>query len=186
MKNLKIFLILFCFSGLFSSNILGQIIMYPASGSHMERFAAKEVRRYLYLRTGKLLTLKAVNKIPDTGEIIVVANDSDPLVKTVTRLQAPLGGFFIKTVTYNGRDILVISGADDSSTLYGAYRFAEKLGCRFYFHGDVIPDEKIPLDITGFDEHGQPITKDGRQWTTRGVQPFQNFPAGVVMWGRDD
>jgi hypothetical protein len=186
MKKLKIFVILLGFSGLFTTNILGQIIMYPANGSHMERLAAKEVRRYLYLRTGKLLTLKAVNKIPDSGEIIVVANDSDPLVKTVTRLQAPIGGFFIKTETYKGRDVLVISGADDASTLYGAYRYAEKLDCRFYFHGDVIPDKKILFSITGYDEQGQPVTKDGRQWTTRGVQPFQNFPAGVVMWGKDD
>ena len=37
-----------------------------------------------------------------------------------------------------------------------------------------------------FDEQGQPTTKNGRQWQKRGIQPFQNFPAGSVMWGSED
>jgi hypothetical protein len=70
--------------------------------------------------------------------------------------------------------------------LYAAYRFAEKLGCRFYLHGDVILDTRIPLNLKGFDEKGQPVTRNGRQFTTRGIQPFQNFPPGAVMWGKDN
>ncbi|MFO8001938.1 MAG: hypothetical protein R6U46_11890 [Marinilabilia sp.] len=30
------------------------------------------------------------------------------------------------------------------------------------------------------------MTKNGHQWETRGIQPFQNFPAGAVMWDKDD
>jgi len=163
-----------------------EAIVYPNNDSDLERLAAKEVRRYVYLRTGQLLPVKEVSSIPNNADLILVAEDNNPLVDEVSSLNAPSGGFFIKSESHNGRTILVISGDDAVSTLYGAYRFAEKLDCRFYFHGDVVPDTKIPLSLRGFDEKGQPLTKNGRQWTTRGAQPFQNFPAGAVMWGKDD
>ncbi len=162
------------------------VVIYPDGSSDLEELAAREVRRYLYLRTGKLLPVHSVTSLPASGDFILVAEDNDPLIKSATGTEAPTGGFFIKSKTGNNRNVLIISGDDTISTLYGAYRFAEKLGCRFYLHGDVIPDKKIPLELGGFDEKGQPVTKNGRQWTTRGIQPFQNFPAGAVMWGKDD
>lgn len=160
-------------------------IIYPENGSDQVYLAAKEVRRYIYLRTGKLLELMATSHIPDRS-FILVSNDNDSLVKQISNCVAPVGGFFIKSVKDHNRTALVISGDNSTSTLYAAYRFAEKLGCRFYFHGDVIPDKKVSLDISRFDEQGQPVTYNTRQWTTRGIQPFQNFPAGAVMWGEDD
>ncbi|MBE9517566.1 MAG: hypothetical protein IMY68_03315, partial [Bacteroidetes bacterium] len=163
----------------------GTAILYPENCSDLEILAAREVRRYIYLRTGELLPVREAGTIP-SGNVILVAENKDPLIKSVTGMEAPAGGFFIKSETNNRRNVLIISGDDPNSTLYGAYRFAEKLGCRFYLHGDVIPDKKIALDLSGHDEKGQPVTKNGRQWSTRGIQPFQNFPAGAVMWGKDD
>ena len=179
-------LLLMCIVVLFYTQAFGQVIVYPSRGSGLGKLAAKEVRRYVYLRTGRLLPAKEVSTVPDTGDLILVAEDTDPLVDEVTRLNAPAGGFFIKSESNSGRTVLVISGDDATGTLYGAYRFAEKLGCRFYFHGDVVPDAKIPLSLSGYDEKGQPLTKNGRQFTIRGAQPFQNFPPGAVMWGKDD
>ncbi len=161
-------------------------VVVPEDASRLEKLAAKEVRRYLYLRTGVLCPVQYETNLPDTGDLIVVCRDDHPMLADLTEFQAPTGGFFIKTVVQEKRDVLVIAGADTASTLYGAYRFAEHLGCRFYFHADVVPDKKIPLSISGYDEQGQPLTRDGRQIAVRGVQPFQNFPAGPVMWGTDD
>ncbi|MHC4843837.1 MAG: hypothetical protein ACYTEE_08565, partial [Planctomycetota bacterium] len=182
----KIYLGLVIVIAFFCELTYSQTIVYPHDGSNMEMLAAKEVRRYIYLRTGHLLNVQKVSSIPGSGELILVAQDTDPLIDNVTSFNAPAGGFFIKSKSNNGRTILIIAGDDAASTLYGAYRFAEKLGCRFYFHGDVVPDAKIQLSITGYDEKGQPVSKNGRQWTTRGIQPFQNFPPGAVMWGKDD
>lgn len=185
-NNFIILLILVCtflFPGKQSN---GQSVVYPESGTDQELLAAKEVRRYIYLRTGNLLNFQAVNSIPASGDLILIGEHTDPLIKKVTRLKAPAGGFIIKSENNSGRTILVISGDNANSTLYGAYRFAEKLGCRFYFHGDVIPDKQIKLDIDGFDEQGQPLTNKGNQLATRGVQPFQNFPPGAVMWTTED
>jgi hypothetical protein len=186
MKMTKIYAITFIYVFSSISSLFAQTIIYPGNGSDQERLAAKEVRRFVYLRTGQLLPLQEVSSLPDSEDLILVAEDTDPLVDNVTKLDAPAGGFFIKSESKNRRTILVIAGDDATSTLYGAYRLAEKLGCRFYLHGDVIPDGRIPLSIAGYDEKGQPLTRDGRQFATRGIQPFQNFPAGPVMWGTDD
>jgi hypothetical protein len=74
----------------------------------------------------------------------------------------------------------VISGGSDLAVLYGAYRFAEKLGVRFYLHGDVIPDKQIPLVIARLDEHGSPL------FERRGIQPFHDFTEGPDWWSLDD
>ena len=184
-RIVNVWMVLVLFALVFASCDQRLKIVYPAGSSEQEVLAAKEVRRYIYLRTGELLPLKKVTSIP-SGDIILVSEESNPLVSQVCDEDAPEGGFFIKSEKNDNRNVLAISGNDVTTTLYAAYRFAEKLGCRFYLHGDVIPDKKISLNISGFDEQGQPVTKNGRQWETRGIQPFQNFPAGAVMWGKDD
>lgn len=179
-------------AALFASVTLGgcnsntAVIIYPEGSSDLEELAAREVRRYLYLRTGNLLPVRTMTSLPVSGDFILVAQDNDPLIKSVIDMEAPAGGFFIKSESENNRNVLIISGDDSNSTLYAAYHFAEILGCRFYLHGDVIPDKKIALDLNGHDEKGQPVSRNEHQWATRGVQPFQNFPAGAVMWGKDD
>ena len=52
----------------------------------------------------------------------------------------------------------------------GAYRLAEHLGVRFYVHGDVVPDGRIPLTMPQLDEMGTPL------FNRRGIQPFHDFP----------
>ena len=55
--------------------------------------------------------------------------------------------FTLKTGTAGSERTWWIVGGDEIGTLYGAYRFAEKLGIRFGLDGDVVPDE--PLSGTG-------------------------------------
>jgi hypothetical protein len=64
-------------------------------------------------------------------------------------------------------------------TLYGAYRFAEKLGVRFYLHGDVIPDERLAA-VPDVDETGRPL------FALRGLNPWGSHPFGFDAWGTDD
>ena len=163
--------------------VSGQVIV-TTEESPLIKMAAKEVRRYTYLRTGKLLNFEHDLKKGD--QAIVVGTHDAVAIREFTELRAPQGGFFIKSIDLKYGKVILISGDTDVSTLYAAYRFAEHLGCRFYFHGDVIPDQKFDLTLMEFDEQGQPTTKNGRQWQKRGIQPFQNFPAGSVMWGVED
>ncbi|MCU0780508.1 MAG: malectin, partial [Akkermansiaceae bacterium] len=125
------------------------------------KLAAKEIRRYVYLRTGELLPVAASG----TG----IALRVDPaLAAQQYRLK---GG---------AKADLVISGGSDVAVLYGAYAFVEKLGVRFELNGDVIPDGRIPLAIPALDEDWQPL------FDKRGIQPFHDFPEGPDWWSADE
>jgi len=73
----------------------------------------------------------------------------------------------------------MLTGGDDTGTLYAAYRLAEALGVRFYLHGDVIPDEQVEWQLPAVDERGAPL------FALRGIQPFHDFPEGPDWWNRD-
>ena len=122
-----------------------QIIAFPADGSLQERLAAKEVRRYTYLRTGQLLALREVSSLPAAGDLILVADDDHPAVLSLMELinhEAGPGGFIIKSINTDSRQILVITGDVPISVLYGAYRYAEHLGVGFGLTEDIIPEEE--------------------------------------------
>ena len=158
------------------------VIVTPNGATLPEVLAAKEVRRYVYLRTGALLPLTTADTLPD-GDVVLVAAQTTSLVadlENVIGYTNPQSGFLIKSVEQQGRAVLVITGADPDATLHGAYRFAEHLGVGFGLEGDIIPDGHIPLDISGHDEVAVPLLE------TRGLLPFHDFPEGPDFWNTDD
>ena len=100
-------------------SVSAQTIVRPPDAPPNVNLAAKEIRRYAYLRTGKLLS------IADTGHGIALKID-------------PSLGAEEYRITPDR-----IVGGSDLGVLYGAYRYAERLGVRFYLHGDVVPDEPL-------------------------------------------
>lgn len=160
-------------------------VVHAEDASFVERLAAKEVRRYVYLRTGKLLPI--TTDIKAGGGAIVVGAKDRPVVrnllsdaklkKRVEELAAEQ--YILKTLQHDGRPVLLVAGGDGIGTLYGAYRLAEHLGVRFYLHGDVVPDKRIPLEMPILDETRKPL------FALRGIQPFHDFPEGPDWWTRD-
>ena len=165
------------------SQLKAQTIVYPSDGTDIELFAAKEVRRYIYLRTDQFLPIKEVPSIPSSGDIILVANDDNAMVNSlrsqINQTTTP-GGIIIKSVSNSGRTVLVITGSNSESTLIAAYRFAEHLGVGFDLAGDAIPDVKIPLSLTGYDEAG------ARRFNIAGLLPFHDFFMGPDLWSTDE
>ena len=131
------------------------------------QMAAREVQRYVYVRTGVLLDLQA-RETADT----VVTLGADPAL-------AP-EQFRLKTEIRAGRRQLRISGGSDLGTLYGAYRFAEALGVRFEVQADVIPDGRAVFQIPDLNETQSPL------FDTRGIQPFHDFTEGPDWWTAND
>jgi hypothetical protein len=86
----------------------------------------------------------------------------------------------LKTVQTDGGKIWWIVGGDDIGTLYGAYRFAEKLGVSFAPDEDVLPDEPLRGDWPDVDETAKP------RFALRGIQPFHDFAVGPDWWNLDD
>ncbi|MBN2270473.1 MAG: hypothetical protein JXN61_07660, partial [Sedimentisphaerales bacterium] len=165
-------------------------VLCPSEATSAERLAAKEVRRYLYLRTGKLVPIVRKDTQPPTsGGLIVVgckhraivtaiAADNPETASAVNTIESQQ--YLLKTIQRRKQTALLVVGGDAIGTLYGAYRFAEHLGVRFYLHGDTIPDERIALEIPHLNEAGKPL------FETRGIQPFHDFPEGPDWWNADD
>jgi hypothetical protein len=169
-------------------------VVCPRSAPFAENLAAKEIRRYVYLRSGRLLPLE--NDLPQPGKecLIVVAAKDQPLVagllgdaklrEAVRRLAAEQ--YILKTIARaDGSHIVLVVGGDPVGTLYAAYRLAERLGVRFYLHGDVVPDEPLEPEamthaLLHLDEAGRPL------FDRRGIQPFHDFPEGPDWWNTDD
>ena len=178
------FSILFAIVFLLQKHTLGQTIIYPGNGSNAELLAAKEVRRYIYMRTDSLLDIQAVSTLPSAGDLILVAKDNSSITSLVDGLE--LGHvpredqIVLKTVNTGERTILVITGYDDHAVLVAAYRYAEKIGCYFDLAGDVIPDTKTSVSITGCDEVGEP------RFEMNGILPFHDFHQGPDLWSTSD
>ena len=151
-------------------------IVCAKDASFFEELAAREVRRYVYVRTGKLLPV--VESLPDHGDAIVVADGKRRLD---SRRHGTLASqeYLLETVVNGDRRTVYIVGGG-VGVLYGAYRFAEHLGMRFYMHGDVAPDKRVPLNLPELDERGAPL------FNLRGIQPFHDFPEGPDWWNPED
>jgi hypothetical protein len=144
-------------------------IVHPSKPSALNIRAAREIARYVYVRTGHMPAV--TDCAPPTGDVVVLGNDSGSLDAQAFALSTQVDG--------NCR-VLRIRGGSDVATLYGAYRFAELIGVRFYLHGDVIPDR--PLDswrLPIVQEDGSPL------FPVRGIQPFHDFTEGPDWWELD-
>lgn len=153
-------------------------IAEPAGTSPMGRLAARELARYIYLRTGRLPAALA-----QTGRV-VVARRGQPTIDDPAIRAAAAGlkaqQFILRTTPgENGAATWWIVGGDDQGTLFGAYRFCELLGVRFYLHGDVIPDEPLGR-IPEMNETGKPL------FGLRGLNPWGSHPFGFDQWSVDD
>ncbi len=183
-------------SGLFDSVVCSAAesitIVEPPKAELPERLAAREIRRYLYLRTGELVPIVAADNDRPAGRSIIIGHKDQPIINTMIkgagRLAASVKSlqpqqYLLKTIplgSSDGKPVLLVAGGDAVGTLYGAYQFAEQLGVRFYLHGDVVPDKKIGLTLPALDLRGEPLFK------TRGIQPFHDFPEGPDWWNTDD
>ena len=172
------------------AGISGITIISPSRATSAECLAAKEIRRYLYLRTGQLFTIVQTNNRPPLKNPIIIIGQKDrPVIKTMTARNVKLAAiisslqpqqYLLKTISTRRSQAVLITGGDSIGTLYAAYRFAEHLGVRFYMHGDTIPDKQINLKIPKLDENGKPL------FNMRGIQPFHDFPEGPDWWNTDD
>jgi hypothetical protein len=139
------------------------VIVCPAGVVANVKLAAREIRRYVYLRTGTLLPIAAS---ATTGTAIRLTIDGS-LDQQQFRLQT-------------AGPVLTVTGGSDVAVLYGAYALVEKLGVRFQIDGDVIPDARVPWVLPVLDETRQPL------FALRGLQPFHDFPEGPDWWTQDD
>ncbi|MCG7852921.1 MAG: hypothetical protein MIO92_10405 [Methanosarcinaceae archaeon] len=159
---------------IFNAGCLGQSpvesvsIVYSNTNSNSQVLAARELQRYIFQRSNRLLPIS--DQLPRGGDAIVIGIDD--------KLEAQQ--YSLKTTTRNHRKLLQINGGSDTGALYGAYHFVEKLGVRFYLHGDVISDEKIAFALPELNETHKPL------FELRGLNPWGSHSEGMDLWNTDD
>jgi len=151
-----------------------------------EVLAAREVQRYLYVRTGALASV-AVDVEGSATNRVVVGTAARSVVDRISRKRlhpadtASLRGgeYLVRTFDTDEGRLMLIVGGDAHGVLHGAYRLAEYMGMRFYLEGDVAPAERIAPALPTINEKAMP------HFETRGIQPFHDFPEGPDWWSEE-
>jgi hypothetical protein len=166
------------------------IIVLSKTPGLLEYYAAREIRRYLYLRTGELLPIQQLDcsKLPSSGNIIVIGPADSPFINgfsELIKIQNPglllkTEEYWLKTFTQKDRKIVLLTGKEDFSTLYAAYKFMENYGIRYTPAGDIIPDGLIAMNLPEIDKIFSP------QFMVRGMLPYHSWnPEGPENWNED-
>jgi len=180
-----------CLGSLARAEVPFKEILCPASPSKPELLAAKEIRRYIYLRTGSLLPVSQGVIIPkDNSNYITVGRKDRAIIKDALLNTKHLPSsrslkteeYLLASISKGSRSLTVVTGGDNFGALYAAYGFCEKLGVRFYLHGDVIPDTPFSdwTAIERLTERQKPHFK------IRGLNPWGSHPQGIDIWRVDD
>ena len=159
------------------------VIYINQDANRIEELAAREIRKYIYLRTGELLDVLTWNKSPEIkGNSILVGSQQSEIMKSTGFTFPDLGhdDFILKTIHSSSFKKLLVCGGSDISTLYAAYHLAEQIGIGFYLDGDIIPDKKIQFVFPELDMKQSPL------FSKRGIQPFHDFPEGPDWWNKED
>ena len=159
------------------------VIYIDRDADKTEELAAREIRKYIYQRTGELLPVALWEENAEIkGDAIRVGSITSKLIMS-TGYEIPElvpDAFILKTLSSPEGRTLLVCGGSNIGTLYAAYHFAEQSGIGFYLDGDIIPDEQIDFVFPELDIKQSPL------FTRRGIQPFHDFPEGPDWWNRDD
>ena len=153
--------------------VSAQTIVCPPDAPANVKLAAKEIRRYVYLRTGELWSIGTPSSPAVSGSASDRRDGGVP-GQFILKIDPAIGAQEYR-IAADG-----ITGGSDIGVLYGAYRYAELLGVRFYLHGDVVPDERLKELPAVTEETGKPM------FELRGVNPWGYHPQGMDAWGTDD
>lgn len=184
MKNL-----FFLFLVSFSVSIHGQVVIHPDNPEPNEYLAAKEVRRYIYLRTGQLWSVMSKNEYtsdpnalsqPTAVILGTYANDCMKEYRKFLGKRPEKNTYIAHTVVQENKKTILLSGESARDVLYATYSFVEMMGVRFYLHGDHYSDKQIPdMEIPQINERRKPLFK------LRGINPFHDFAEGPDWWSLD-
>lgn len=166
------------------------IIALSKTPSLQEAYAAREVRRYLYVRSGELLPIMQLegSMLPSLKNIIVIGSAGSAIINNFSKsvnirhpdLLLKPEEYWLKTFAQPNRKILMITGKDAVSTLYAVYKLMESFGIRYTPAGDVIPDGQILLTLPEIDKIFSP------QFKVRGMLPYHSWnPEGPENWNED-
>jgi hypothetical protein len=164
-------------------------IVIGAKASELERYASKELQRYLYQLSGTLPEIQTEPKSLDRPTFIIGQTRTNAIIaKLASTHQVEVSpsdpgpqGYVLKKTTVNNQLAFVIAGSDEVGCLYGVYGLlTDYYHIGFLLGGDILPDRKTPLTIVDVDEKKSP------SMYVRGFLPWTNFPQSATSYSWED
>ena len=178
----------FCFDAEASHKTVGQIVIgKPATP--IEQYAAKELQRYLYLVSGRLLEITSgATEIRLPSFVIGQTHNNRIIKKLISAGKLKLSnadpgaqGYVLKKINVSGWPAIIIGGSDEIGCLYGVYGLlADYYHIGFFLGGDVLPESKSQLKWVEVDERKSPAME------IRGFLPWTNFPQSATVYSWED
>ena len=168
-----------------TSAMTADTIVCGVRADPIERYAATELQRYLWLRTGRHLPVVTETDSREQGAFIVGSPaGSDRVAQAVDAgeltVDAGLGtqGYVLHTVR-PGR--MYISANTPVGCLYGVYSLLQDhFGVSFSLTGDILPDRRARWQVPSLNERHVP------QVDARGFLPWTNFPQSATSYSWED
>jgi len=156
------------------------VIIHNEGAGATVNLAAKELQRYIYLRTGELPVIRSIkaSEVQPANSVWVGVAGTLPIKDR--RINVGLKGDAYQLLSLAEQRLMIIGGTAIAA-LYGTYKFLESTGIGFALDDDIIPDVKLKeVQLAGFNKVYQP------SFELRGIQPFHDFPEGPDWWNEDD
>jgi len=164
-------------------------VIIAAPEPHAQR-AAQDIQKYVEKISGAKLPIQA-----EGGAIQIYVGHTDAAKKagvkiptgfdpTIRRDAFEEEGYVLKTV---GNQIFIAGNSDGpyQGTLYAAYAFLEKLGCRWYFPGawgEIVPAQKT-ITVSDLDVTSHPDFAVRQVWLSGWITTSKEEGAQYIEWG---
>ena len=170
------------------------IVVDPAA-SALAQLAGRELRRYLWHVTARLVPIYGtVGAVPDGYRRLVVVERLEQLsgalvdATTATRVSQLQPSEHLIISQRDKPLTVIVAGGDGLGALYASYLFAhEVLGVHFSLSGDVLPKAgaNTECSLSATSESDGLDLFDSPRFPLRGLQPFFNFAEGPDWWSDD-
>ena len=118
---------------------------------------------------------------PREGRLLVIGLADEAHVKPWLGRGRPKAseGYVLDADERNGREVVLVLGADVRGAVYGCYAFLERLNCGFYLSYDALPAENDEIVLDLHNQGDEPLMKE------RIVFNWHNFLSGCSTWNLD-
>ena len=163
------------------------VIIRGDKASELEILASKELKRYLFLLSGKDVPIERERCLSLYSQIFLLGTPQSNktlsyyLKKNKIDISLlPEEGFVLKTIRDGGKTLCLLAGKSPLAVLYSVYTLIEEgYGALFTLAGDFLPPQK-PLQIPFLDRTYKPA------FSIRGTLPWFNFFDSPTAWNIED
>ena len=159
-------------------------VVVGSGAPQLERFAARELRRYLYELYG---TQARSQGSPDPAVDLNIPlgnpRTNPAILDTLGKAGWPQvsdQGMVLRKVSAVGKPALVLGGGSPQATLWSVYELVERAGVRFLLEKDVLPQEPEPFPPGELDLILEP------RFRFRSYRAINNLATSLIFYGMKD